>query len=167
MRPRSVLIVDDNPLIRRILCEVFTREGDFEICGDARDGQDAIEKALLLKPALIVMDLSMPVLNGLEATYKLKKLMPHVPVIIFSIHDAASIEREAAAVGAAGVVSKSDPVSVLIKQSRQLAGGMAACRDVFASVSVTLREPGSGPASAGPGNFPQVSKVIAFGLFRD
>lgn len=62
---RSVLVVDDNPAIRKAVCELFTREGDFEVCGEAENGRDAIEKALLLHPALIVTDLSMPLMNGL------------------------------------------------------------------------------------------------------
>jgi chemotaxis response regulator CheB len=65
---RSVLIVDDSPVIRRTLCELFTREGDFEICGEAEDGREAIEKALKLHPALIVTDLSMPLMDGLAET---------------------------------------------------------------------------------------------------
>ena len=58
MPGRSVLVVDDNQLIRQALCELFTREGDFEICGEAENGQEAIEKAQLLHPDLIVTDLS-------------------------------------------------------------------------------------------------------------
>jgi two-component system chemotaxis response regulator CheB len=78
MPVRSVLVVDDNPLVRRMLCELFTREGDFDICGEAEDGKEAVEKAQLLRPNLIVTDLSMPLMNGLEETRVLKKLMPAV-----------------------------------------------------------------------------------------
>lgn len=65
MPVRSVLVVDDNPTIRKIICELFTREGDFEVCGQAENGREAIEKAQLLHPALIVTDLSMPLMNGI------------------------------------------------------------------------------------------------------
>jgi chemotaxis response regulator CheB len=58
--------VDDNAFIRKALYEVFTREGDFDICGEAENGRDAIEKAKQLRPDLIVLDLSMPVMNGLD-----------------------------------------------------------------------------------------------------
>ena len=81
---RSLLVVDDNPVIRKIICELFAREGDFEICGQAENGREAIEKAQLLQPALIVTDLSMPLMNGLEEARVLKRLMPAVPVIIYS-----------------------------------------------------------------------------------
>jgi PleD family two-component response regulator len=62
---RSVLIVDDNAMIRQALCELFVREGDFDVCGEAENGREAIEKAQLLHPDLIVTDLSMPGMNGL------------------------------------------------------------------------------------------------------
>ena len=67
---RSVLVVDDNPLVRRALCELNTREGDFTVCGEAENGGGAIEKAQLLSPNLIVTDLSMPGMNGLEETLR-------------------------------------------------------------------------------------------------
>ena len=73
---KAVLVVDDNALIRQALCELFKREADFEVCGEAENGREAIEKAQQLHPDLIVMDLSMPVMNGIEAARVLKGLMP-------------------------------------------------------------------------------------------
>jgi DNA-binding NarL/FixJ family response regulator len=105
---RSVLIVDDSLAIRKALCEFFTRQGDFEICGEAENGSEAIEKALLLQPALIVTDLWMPLMNGLEETRILKKLLPAVPVIIYTAHNGPTIEKEGLAAGASAVMSKSD-----------------------------------------------------------
>src|ERR1700680_2328714 len=88
-RPRShmaktVLIVDDNRYIRQDLCEQFKRESDFEVCGEAENGKEAIAKARQLHPDLIVLDLSMPVMNGLDAARELKQLMPAVPIIMFT-----------------------------------------------------------------------------------
>jgi two-component system chemotaxis response regulator CheB len=68
MPVRSVLVVDDNPLVRQAVCELFSREGDSNVCGEAENGREAIEKAQVLRPNLIVTDLSMPVMNGLEET---------------------------------------------------------------------------------------------------
>lgn len=126
MPRRSVLIVDDNRLIRQALCELFTREGDFDVCGEAENGQEAIEKAQQLLPELIVTDLSMPVMNGLEETRALKKFMPAVPVIIYTAHADRFIEKEAAAVGVSAVVSKSEAVAVLIATARSLLDQIAA-----------------------------------------
>ena len=64
---KSVLIVDDVELIRRALCELFKSEADFDVCGEAENGQEAIEKAQELHPDLIVLDLSMPIMNGIDA----------------------------------------------------------------------------------------------------
>src|SRR5260370_41364496 len=126
MPVRSVLVVDDNPLVRWMLCELFTRKGDFDVCGEAENGREAIEKAQLLRPNLIVTDLSMPVMNGLEETRVLKKLMPAVPVIIFTSHSDPCVEKEARAAGVSAVVSKSEAVPGLITQARGLLDQIAA-----------------------------------------
>jgi DNA-binding NarL/FixJ family response regulator len=117
---RKVMIVDDNPPIRQALCELFTREGDFDVCGEAQNGREAIEKAQQLHPDLIVTDLSMPVMNGLEETRVLKKIMPAVPVIIFTAHNDSFAEKEARAAGVSAVVPKSQAVAVLISQAGSL-----------------------------------------------
>ena len=126
MPGRTVLVVDDNPVIRKAVCELFTREGDFEVCGEAENGREAIEKALLLKPALIVTDLSMPLMNGLEETRILKTLMPAVPVIIYSALSDPFVDKAALEAGAAVIVSKSDNVRVLVEKARQLLDEIAA-----------------------------------------
>jgi len=123
---RSVLVVDDNAVIRQAVCELFTREGDFEVCGEAENGRDAVEKALQLNPALIVTDLSMPLMNGLEETRILKKLMPGIPIIIYTAHNDPFVDKEALAEGAAAVVSKSDSIAVLIGKARALLDEIAA-----------------------------------------
>jgi chemotaxis response regulator CheB len=117
--PKSVLVVDDNALIRQVLCRAFTSEADFEVCEEAENGQDAIEKAQALHPDLIVMDLSMPVMNGIDAR-ALKTLMPMVPVIIFSEYSDVFSEKEAQSAGISALVSKSENVSVLIDKARVL-----------------------------------------------
>ena len=76
---KTILIVDDNAYIRMSLCEQFKREADFDFCGEAENGKEAIARALELHPDLIVLDLSMPVMNGLDAARELKRLMPTVP----------------------------------------------------------------------------------------
>jgi len=126
VRVRSVLVVDDNPAVRRAICELFTREGDFEVCGEAENGREAIEKAQQLQPALIVTDLSMPLMNGLEETRILKKLMPAVPVIIYSVHTGPLVDKEALEAGASAIIRKSEAVAALIGTERQLLDGIAA-----------------------------------------
>src|SRR5580692_11239439 len=83
---KRVLVADDSPLIRKMLCQLFEREDDYDICAEAENGQQAIEMALKHRPDLIILDFAMPVLNGLEAARQLKKIMPDVPIILFSQH---------------------------------------------------------------------------------
>ncbi len=122
----TVLVVDDNPAVRKLICELFTRETDFTVCGEAENGRDAIEKTTRLKPDLIVTDLSMPLMNGLEETCALKKLMPSLPVILYSAHTDPFVEKEAFAVGASAVIPKADAVALLIATARGLLSRMAA-----------------------------------------
>ena len=110
---RSVLIVDDNAFVRHLLCGLFAGDAEFDVCGEAENGEDAIEKAIRLNPDLIVTDLSMPIMNGLEATRLLSQFMPAVPVIIYTAHADLLVEKEARAAGAAATVSKSDTSSLL------------------------------------------------------
>ena len=78
--PKCILIVDDSALIRRMIHETLEQQDGWEVCGEAADGREAIEKAQQLKPDLIVLDLSMPVMNGLEAARVLKGLFPSLPL---------------------------------------------------------------------------------------
>jgi DNA-binding NarL/FixJ family response regulator len=117
---RSILIVDDNAFVRRALCEIFKREGDFDVCGEAENGRVAIEKAKQLRPDLIVLDLSMPVMNGLDAGRVLKRLMPNVPLIMYSAFGDRYVERQASLLGVSVVISKSEPVTTVVGAARSL-----------------------------------------------
>ena len=123
---KSVLIVDDNAFLRRGLCELFKREADFEVCGEAEDGKKAIEKARELHPDIIVLDLSMPVMNGFDAARVLKRLMPTVPLIMYSAFGDKVAEHQARLIGISEVVSKSAHASVLINKARSLLYFLAA-----------------------------------------
>jgi CheY-like chemotaxis protein len=81
---KTVLVADDNPIIRKMLCQIFEGEDDYDLCAEATNGQEAIDLALRCRPELIILDLSMPVLNGLDAARELKKMMPRVPIILFT-----------------------------------------------------------------------------------
>jgi DNA-binding NarL/FixJ family response regulator len=117
---KAVLVVDDSAVIRHALCEVFTSESDFTVCGEAENGLEAIEKARNLQPDLIVLDLSMPMMNGLDAARALKRLMPTVPLIMFTVHSDVLPEEDARSAGVSAVVSKSDHASVLLRKARAL-----------------------------------------------
>ena len=118
--PHTVLIADDNRAIRQGLRDLFQNEGDFAVCGEAENGREAVEKATQLHPDLILLDLSMPVMNGLEAAGILKRTMSKVPVIIYSAHQDPMSPKEADLAGIWAWVSKSENVSVLLKEARSL-----------------------------------------------
>jgi DNA-binding NarL/FixJ family response regulator len=99
---------------------LFELEPDFEISGEAEDGRDAIEKAENLKPDLIILDLSMPVMNGLDAAPLLRKVLPNTRIIMFTVQEGREIERLARAAGANSVVSKYQAASELIRQAQVL-----------------------------------------------
>jgi len=117
--PKTVLIVDDNAVIRQALGDLFKKESDFEVCGEAENGRQAIEKAQQLRPDLIVLDLSMPV-NGLGAARTLKRLMPGVPLIMFSAFGDKFAKQQAQLIGISEVVSKSEHAWVLVQKARNL-----------------------------------------------
>ncbi len=116
----AVLIVDDNAFVRTALSEFFSREPDFEVCGTAENGCAAIEEARRLHPDLIVLDLTMPVMNGLDAARVLKRIMPTVPLILYSALQDESSEKIAKSIGISALVSKSERISVLIDKARSL-----------------------------------------------
>jgi YesN/AraC family two-component response regulator len=124
--PKTVLVVDDNAYIRQALCKVFTSEADFDICGEAANGREAIAKAHELQPDLIVMDLSMPVMNGIDAARILREMMPTVPLIIFSEYSDVFSETEAKSVGVSALVPKSKHVLMLVGKARALVYDVAA-----------------------------------------
>jgi chemotaxis response regulator CheB len=82
--PVGILIVDDNAAIRSLLRDALQREVGWRVCGEAENGQDAVEKAKRLRPDVIVLDLSMPVMNGLEAGRTLTEALPAVPLVLFT-----------------------------------------------------------------------------------
>src|ERR1700746_904260 len=116
----TILIADDSLFIRGALCKLFEREEDFDVCGEAENGREAVDKAQELHPDLILLDLSMPVMNGLDAVRALKRLMFQVPIVMFSMHSDAFTEKEARSAGVATLVSKFADMSELLGIARNL-----------------------------------------------
>lgn len=123
---KSVLIADDHEMIRKALCELFASQEDFEVCADAENGKEAVELAQVFLPDLILLDLSVPVMNGIEAACELKRLMPMVPIIVFSDYGSVLSDREARDTGISAVISKDANLSVLLDRARSVCYPMAA-----------------------------------------
>ena len=119
MMSKSILIVDDSLPVRRLLRSFVESRTNFDVCGEAVNGVDAIDKARTLHPDLIVMDLSMPVMNGLEAGAVLKAMLPKIPIVMYTVHDTAAIKIQALAAGVRAVIQKHD-MDGLAGQLREL-----------------------------------------------
>jgi two-component system nitrate/nitrite response regulator NarL len=120
MPKKRVLLVDDNPVVRSLVRQLFELEPDFEISGEAENGRDAVEKAGTLKPDLIILDLVMPVMTGLDAAPLLRKLLPDTRIILFTVQEGSEVERLACAAGIHAVVSKNQAASKLILEGQAL-----------------------------------------------
>ena len=116
--PASVLIVDDHEAIRRGLRCAFRRYPEFSVCGEAVDGADALQKAQELSPQLIILDLAMPEMNGLEAAVALKYMMPGVPLFLLTAHFSRELELAAFGSGISAVFSKHDDLDALVARAR-------------------------------------------------
>jgi DNA-binding NarL/FixJ family response regulator len=116
--PRSVLIVDDHEAIRRGLRSLFRGHSEFAVVGEAVDGVEAIQKAQELSPDLVILDLAMPEMNGLEAAAALKYILPNVPLFLLTAHYSRELELAATASGICAVFSKHDCLEALIARAR-------------------------------------------------
>lgn len=104
--PKRILIVDDHAAIRAGVRASLEQHPDWQVCGEAVNGLDGLHRARECCPDLVVLDVSMPVMDGLEAARHLRLTMPSVPVVLFTSHDSAQLQKYAAAAGIADVVSK-------------------------------------------------------------
>src|SRR5580704_5823059 len=118
----GILIVDDSPLIRTMVRLWLESNHRFEVCGEASDGAEGIEKALELKPDLIVLDLSMPKMDGLQAATALQSAMPDVPIILFTLYADSELANQARNAGVRSVLSKMDQMSMLCDEVEKLVG---------------------------------------------
>jgi two-component system, chemotaxis family, chemotaxis protein CheY len=112
--PKCILIVDDSAAIRAAI-RSFLNESGFEVCGEAVDGYDAIQKAEELKPDLILLDFAMPRMNGIEAAPILKKMLPDTPIVLLTSHYAAVHDFSALPIGIDAVVPKDGGLSMLLR----------------------------------------------------
>jgi DNA-binding NarL/FixJ family response regulator len=109
-----ILLADDHEIVRRGLAALLMKHEGWEICGEATDGREAVQKAKALKPDVVIVDIGMPNLNGLEATRQLLQHDPNFRVIVLTVTDADQVVREALDAGARGFVLKSDAARDLV-----------------------------------------------------
>jgi two-component system response regulator NreC len=115
-----ILIADDSDAVRRGVVRLLASETAWQICGEARDGSEAVEKARELLPELILLDISMPGMNGLEAARLLRQEMPAVKIIVISQHDSNHMLPQVIAAGGDGCVDKGQLSVELVSSIRKI-----------------------------------------------
>jgi DNA-binding NarL/FixJ family response regulator len=118
---KSILIVDDSIAIRKGLRTLFAHEADLTVCGEASNGIEAIERARELNPDVIVLDLSMPVLNGLQAAPVLHEVVPSASIILFTSYGNVASGQAGTGSGIDAVISKDEGMTGLLEQIHTLA----------------------------------------------
>src|SRR5258705_4694640 len=113
-RSLRVLVAADHEMVRFGLCAMLQSQ-NIEVCGQARDGQEAIEKSRQLSPDLIILDISMPVLGGIEAAQQIRVFLPDVPILFFSTHKTSELVALVQSVGAQGFVAKDQMAAMLLE----------------------------------------------------
>ena len=119
MRKR-ILVVDDNAPIRGLVREFIESRPGFEVCGEAADGAEGIEKSRELKPDLIVLDFLMPRINGLQAALILHEIVPNAPLVLLTFYKDALPRDLAQAAGVASILSKTDQLASLADEVQRL-----------------------------------------------
>ena len=112
--PTRILIADDHDIVRQGICAIIARHHGLEVCGEAADGREAIAKARDLKPDIIVIDIAMPMLNGLAATKQITQEFPGIKVLVLSMYDSEQVVHDVLEAGAFGYLLKSDAARDLI-----------------------------------------------------
>ena len=112
--PFRILVADDHEVVRRGLCALLRNQPEWEVCGEACDGREAVVKVLTLKPDVVILDIGMPNLNGLEATRQILKANPEIKILILTLHDSDQVVQEVLNAGARGFLLKTDAARDLV-----------------------------------------------------
>jgi DNA-binding NarL/FixJ family response regulator len=119
---RTILLVDDSDFERVIIRSALEGLTNFQVCGEASNGVEGIEKAIALRPDLVVMDLAMPLMNGLEAATVLKNTLPRVPIVLLTLYADQIHGPRSSAFGVTAVLSKFDGIAPLLRCVQSLLG---------------------------------------------
>lgn len=106
--PLRILVADDHDIVREGMRRLLEARADWRVCGEASTGREAVERARQLKPDLVILDITMPELNGLEAARQILQALPRTEVLILTMHESEEMARQVLAVGVHGYVLKSD-----------------------------------------------------------
>ncbi len=161
-----VLLADDHSLVRAALARIIEDSGDLGVVGEAADGREAIQQVRQTMPDVVVIDISMPNLDGLEAVGNLRRIYPKLPILILSMHEEEQYAVRAIGAGANGYLSKRSAPEQLVAAIRQVFAGGCYLSD--AAAEFLARHQAAGPHSRGPFDILstreiQISRQLALG----
>jgi PAS domain S-box-containing protein len=135
---RRILIADDHELLRRGVRSMLENETDLQVCGEATDGTDAVEKTLALNPDLVILDINMPALNGLAVVRQILRARPETKILVFTVHESEQTVQESFLAGAHGFLSKGKAGRDLIDAVKAVMAGEQFCPNIRRKVSATV-----------------------------
>ncbi len=164
-----LLLADDHVMLRQGTLAMLTREPDLTVVGEANDGAEAMRLAEVLRPDIVVMDVRMPGVNGIEATRQIRARLPEVQVLVLTAHDDDEYVFALLEAGASGYLLKTAPVSELVKAIRDVAAGESAMapsivRKLVHRVSGRKAAHGDDEIEALTGREMEVLKLLAQGM---
>ena len=115
-----IVVADDHAVVRLGISGLLSRNPAWEVCGEAENGEEAIAKVEELKPDLVVLDVTMPVMNGITAAREIRRLAPAIKIVILTMHDSTQLEAEARAAGANSIVKKTNVADALVREIERL-----------------------------------------------
>lgn len=138
----SVIVAEDHAIVREGLCALIEREADIEVVYEAQNGRQAIEQTQMLKPDVVIMDVSMPDINGIEATRKIKAAMADVRVLALSVHDKPEYVMDMIKVGVSGYLLKDCVASELVEAIRRVAANESYLSPKIAAIVINEHNEG-------------------------
>jgi DNA-binding NarL/FixJ family response regulator len=148
--PIRVLLAEDHTIVRQGLAALLTAQRGIVVVGEAEDGREAVAAALRLRPHVVLMDLGMPLLNGVDATRQIRREAPETNVLVLSMHASEEHVRPAIRAGATGYLLKGSGLSDLVAAIRAVAAGEGFLSPAIARILVRDAQSDDEPTSAGP-----------------
>jgi len=166
MNSMRVLIADDHEVVRRGIRTLLEARPEWEVCGEAATGREAIEKAQELRPDLVLLDITMPDLDGLEAIPQILDVCPGAKILVLTMHESGEVATKALAAGASGLVLKSDAAHDLVTAVQAMEQGQPflspAVTQIILGQLVKTAKPGPSPGDLTPREL-EVLKLLAHG----